>query len=716
MSFYKTAKMCYTSKVLPFEPRGAIIEACPSVSPLSQRSHPLPTDRHSAFWRLLGLVRRGPPPPNERGPATEPAWLAGIYRELQPWTSDESPWATPDPTLTLDAARANLTRQIDAYLQLSAPKHGLLVRALPGIGKTTIAARAAERLALSRQRVLYAGPRHDFFLDVMDVCHRPDLWYEWQPRQTGENGKEETCPYAPYINEWMQRGYKAIDFCSRICGWNTIADDCVYHAQKNRHEPIIFGQHQHVIYGHPIPFAYVIGDETPIGSFCREWRIPARHILPPDMPFDDPFTHLVHQLAQMATSGMATWGEPLLAALGGAQLIMNSTAQYQGYQAEAPYLKYAADVENTPYQHTQAMAVALYREAKQTLAGTTPISRIAIGDAKLSLFSRHQPYERIPPHLIWLDATANQHLYQTCFQRKFEIADAQMPLEGRVFQIIDRLHNKSAMLEKTPDDVKPTHQVEQTETIIKHICRTFDYRNIAIITYQKLSQVWLAQQPFADIEGLSVKLGHFFAARGTNAFIESDAIFIVGTPQPRLTDMHKTAKMLFWERDRPFSTEWFQEPRPYNYVDQEGHRFAFPTSGYWNDVDMQALLSSTREDEIVQAAHRIRPLQREADIWLFTNMPTELPVDSLLTFNELLNAPADVRDHVFARLRLALDTYEGTGLVTAEVMRLGAISRTTALKYMAALVAEGTWAWTEGIEPVGTRGGRPSRGLVKTGG
>lgn len=636
--------------------------------------------------------------------------MRGIYRELQPWTSPETPWPTPDPDLTLEAARSLLSKQVERYLQRLSPKEGLLVRALPGMGKTTLAAWAAERLALSRQRVLYAGPRHDFFLDVMDVCRRPDLWYEWLPRQVGAEGKTETCPYAPYINEWMQRGYDAISFCATICGWDCVNDDCVYHAQKNRREPIIFGQHQHVTYGHPISFAYVIGDESPIGSFCSEWNIPARHVLPADMPFEDPFTHLVHKLAQMASNGMATWGGPLLAALGGAQHVLESTARYLEYQAPPPHLRYASDVENAPYRHTGQMAMALYREAKQTLTGVEPIPRIAIGQQKLTLFSRKKPHDQLPPHLIWLDATANKHLYQTCFQREFEIADAQMPLSGRVFQIIDRLHNKSSMLDETDGDSQPTHRVEQTETIIGHIVHGYEYQRIGIITYQKLSSLWLEKRPFQAIEGLVVDHGHFFAARGTNAFIECDAIFIVGTPQPRLSDMHKTAKMLFVERDIPFSTEWFAEPRPYNYVDSDGARFAFPTSGYWNDPDMQALLSSTREDEIVQAAHRLRPLLRSADIWLFTNLPTELPVTALVTFNELLNAPADVQDHCFARLRLALDTYEGDVLTIDNVMGLGAISRPTAKKYMDALAQEGEWEWV--LARSGGKG-RPSRELVK---
>ena len=45
-------------------------------------------------------------------------------------------------------------------------------------------------------------------------------------------------------------------------------------------EAVIYVQHQHITNGHPLRFDVVFGDENPLQTFTRLWRIPARWVRP----------------------------------------------------------------------------------------------------------------------------------------------------------------------------------------------------------------------------------------------------------------------------------------------------------------------------------------------------------------------------------------------------------------------------------------------------
>lgn len=79
--------------------------------------------------------------------------------------------------------------------------------------------------------------------------------------------------------------------------------------------------------------------------------------------------------------------------------------------------------------------------------------------------------------------------------------------------------------------------------------------------------------------------------------------------------------------------------RKYRYQDDDGRGRAVATKGY-NGVGGE-LFAKEREDEIEQAAHRIRPILTDVDeetsVYLLSNVPTELPIDSLTTINAIVD-------------------------------------------------------------------------------
>ncbi len=298
---------------------------------------------------------------------------------------------TQRSVVTVDEARAIIRRAIQEYLAVQNPTHMLLIKAPPGVGKTTIAVDVAEQHASGGQRVLYAGPRRDFFLDIQGVSSRPVWWYAWLSRALAEaDDLPSLCRYHVEIEQWMHRGYQAIDFCNnpKVCGWEYINDGCPWHAQKRQQEPIIFGQHAHIALGHPLmeQVALIIGDENPLDAFMHNWEIPADKIVPEGIAFDEPITELLYALAGVAGGPKILEGEALLAALGGAQRVHDICDAYAlaSAAAQAPNLRSAGDVEEAPYFHLFALAGLLRDEAALALTGRPYAHRVYAGKSDKS--------------------------------------------------------------------------------------------------------------------------------------------------------------------------------------------------------------------------------------------------------------------------------------------------------------------------------------------
>lgn len=638
------------------------------------------------LWRLIeegatgGEAGEGSP---DVATPEEPEYTRGIFRGLQ---IIAAPPASERRHRALDEARAEMDQMIADYLAREAPEPMLLVKAAAGVGKTTAAVKAAEALARAGKRVLYAGPRHAFFQDLLQIAAHRDWWYEWLPRQAGdaEQGKIETCRYVQEVNAWTQRGYRGIDFCRMACGWDVVNNSCPYHAQKRRREPIIFGQHQHVTLGHPLEFGAVIGDEQPVAAFCNPWRIPADGIEPDGLDYDDPLLELMAQLRRLAEAGTQVEGPDLLQLLGGPAEVLERCEDFilpVGATLLAPEIHSPGEAERVPYAHLPQLVPLLAREARRALAGEPYPHRIRVAGGALTLLLRHKTKETLPRSVVWLDATANEHLYRSCFQRPVETWDAQPKLRGRIFQVVDRANGISTLLKEGQPTAKVPQTVAQVEAIIAR-----GYQRPAIISYQRLLEGEQALQRYPHC--------HFYAARGTNALEGADALILVGTPQPPRESLEPLAAMLYFERDTAFDASWLTRDLPYNYVDEEGYGRSYPASGFWADPDLSALLWSVREAEIIQAAHRGRPVHQPVDVWLLTNLPIwELAPDGLLSLHELFHAPEGVNCFAWAQaVEVAERCQNERGAVTTVdfVQSLGC-DRRTASKYLDLLIQREGW-------------------------
>jgi len=137
---------------------------------------------------------------------------------------------------------------------------------------------------------------------------------------------------------------------------------------------------------------------------------------------------------------------------------------------------------------------------------------------------------------------------------------------------------------------------------------------------------------------------HYHAARGLNRSAY-DAVVAVGAPHPDVGALERDAALLTQGRDdlrvggAEHSTRRDCENPPVyrklDYVDEDGEGRAVATKHYTGLTG--ALFREGREKELEQVVHRIRPLLADdaQHAYLLTNVPTDLHVDEVCSFDEL---------------------------------------------------------------------------------
>lgn len=410
------------------------------------------------------------------------------------------------PVHGLSEARTLIRSSIAEYLDDPFPGEVLLIKTLPGTGKTTLAVEAVDMLAERGKRIGYAGPRHDLYPDVLSKSSHPELWYEWLPRQAEneEKHKIQTCNWTTQINTWMQRGFKGIDFCKGVCGYDYL-ERCLYYVQKSRKEQVLYIQHQHITLGHPATFDVIFGDENPIPAFLNEWVIPAQWIIPAQMDFQDPFSEVMVNLMGVAqTATRVVQGPELLDLLGGAAEVLeacNAMAIPEGEIRSIQTIHRAEEADSKPYFHIFETATLLKREAEMALTGQKYPFRIIVSPGKMTLLMRREVSGSIPNHVIWLDATGKPEIYQKLFQRPVKVIDASPHIHGNIYQVVDRANGKNAIM---GDNKTLTLKAKQAEQLVRRIVEQYEYQRPVVISFKD----------FVESTDLKIDRAHFYAARG----------------------------------------------------------------------------------------------------------------------------------------------------------------------------------------------------------
>lgn len=289
--------------------------------------------------------------------------------------------------------------------------------------------------------------------------------------------------------------------------------------------------------------------------------------------------------------------------------------------------------------------------------------------------------DQLPPHVIWLDATGDEHLYRELFHRPVEVVDVSPRLAGRVVVVSDRTNGQSDLTQTVKGEQTLTHRVTQSLAVVQSIIAREGHTHPGFVTYQSV----LGHEFFDGKTTL-----HFYAARGTNRLEQVDALFVIGAPMPPRAGLPVLASQIFFDRMQAFDTPWSAKWLQYNHIAADGLGREYPAGGYWGDPDMEAVLWQLREAEILQAVHRARILHRSVTVYLFSNLPIpQLPVAQIVTMRELMDAPVGVDMLKWQKVRQFAEAHD---VVTQrEIISMCNISENTAAIYFDALVETGEW-------------------------
>jgi hypothetical protein len=212
--------------------------------------------------------------------------------------------------------------------------------------------------------------------------------------------------------------------------------------------------------------------------------------------------------------------------------------------------------------------------------------------------------------------------------------------------------------------------LKQTESLRERVERAVEklatvHDNLLVVGRQEAREI-------LDIPE-SVEWLHYHAARGLNR-TECDAVVCLGAPHANVEDLEREAALLSQDHDdlRVGGTEHStrqdcSNPPVYRkllYEDDHGRGRAVPTKHYTGLVG--ELFEETREKELEQVIHRIRPLLADETkhAYLLTNVPTDVPVDEVCQFEELadpLHALLPVADRALDLADVIASAGEGDG-------------------------------------------------------
>jgi hypothetical protein len=554
------------------------------------------------------------------------------------------------PIVSLEEARKQISNKIWEYIMEKRPKRMLLIKAQPGVGKTYLAVKAAQQMAKSGQRVLYAMPTHAHW-ETMGEFDNFDgsYWYHWLALSTESPETHNTmCLFPTEMTTWTRKGYPAMKLCDSLCA--IYKPNCEFRRQALRPERIIAGVHNHVSLGVSISdFDVAIVDELPLGAFLRPRHIPANAIR---LNGVGPIADMSERLAALCAAGETIQGWELLDQLG--ELMDDVYAQFENFQDALPTIPWVAraeDVAKAPYWYLPDLLSLLVQEKAAYDNGATEwLERVVITKHGLDLLQRSAPWDGLPSHVILLDATGNPSVYKQLLDREVEVYAPNVRRAGSVYQVVKRLHGIGTVLEVLPgeQDKKAKHQrlskqgLEALE-FCKAIIQQHGYKTPGCVTFKG------AVPEFEAVFGAGRVL-HFGAQRGANDLIECDAGFVVGAPQPQDGDIMRSVKILYPYRSKPFCLVEHngmhparsEELRTYQYFDERGQAQRM-VGGFWNDKDLNAIADVSREQELVQAIHRFRPITREVPVYLLTSVPTDEPLTGIFEdFGEALSIPEEV--------------------------------------------------------------------------
>jgi hypothetical protein len=266
--------------------------------------------------------------------------------------------------------------------------------------------------------------------------------------------------------------------------------------------------------------------------------------------------------------------------------------------------------------------------------------------ARIHRFS-HRPRqgESYDSRVLIIDASADEAILSEFFEIS-TFVEIQVQRQAEVIQCSStRCSTTSIMPEKNgdPEDrQRAQERLRDIERLLYELAAR--HSRLLVVGPQAITGNPRTGLPPAITVPGNVELAHFNAVRGLDGWKDCDAIVVVGRNQPTCEEIEGIARAVFHTNDAPlqFAEDWTTQERGYRMRDHREKRGVDVVTH--SDNRVQAILEQLREHESQQAIDRLRLVhaERPKRVYLLSNLPLDIEVDRLVTWDEMMEGGSRV--------------------------------------------------------------------------
>jgi hypothetical protein len=246
------------------------------------------------------------------------------------------------------------------------------------------------------------------------------------------------------------------------------------------------------------------------------------------------------------------------------------------------------DIDALPHAHVGEIATALIDELKKGEATDSDSwnSKLTLivtsGKARFVLRKKREIPTFTP--IIILDAYARKGYYSKLLGRDIQMITVEAKVYCEIIQVpLSTSKRAFRHVNKNQKKQRKDCLLDDLFTVSK----MYKDRKMLVYTHFELEDEVANMLPFTTIE-------HFFSGRGKDCYRDYEVALIFGTPEPNPSELYDEARALYFDDSNPISDKQSKfDPRKYE------------------DSRLQELREMRREDEIMQDVHRIRPIWAE---------------------------------------------------------------------------------------------------------
>lgn len=245
---------------------------------------------------------------------------------------------------------------------------------------------------------------------------------------------------------------------------------------------------------------------------------------------------------------------------------------------------------------------------------------------------------RPPPEIFLLDATASPEITEVFFPSA-QFVEYRARRNAHVVQCRSSRCSKRSITPAIHTDAKSkadaTLRLSEIQQLINELSQ--DGKQLLVVGPADITgNPGQGTAATVQVPG-HCALAHFGALRGVDLYKGFDTVLVIGRNEPPVQAVQDLARAMFYDAAVPLQLagQWVSQPRAYQVksnpegVDVDCHP----------DQRVQAILAQIRESESLQAIDRLR-LIHCADpklVVLLSNIPLDIEVDALFTWEELMN-------------------------------------------------------------------------------